>query len=361
MQRWQRRLAVALATGVVAMTMAGGAAAARFTQFVAFGDSLSDAGNAAASSGGLFPPSPLPYAGPASNGPTAAQYLAGRYGIPVQLGWPTASAGSNNYAVLGAMNDSRNYNVEIGSPPGLGLAFPALASSGIGQQVARYQAVNPGVPDPANTLFLVWGGANDVFLALESPGATPQTVSQALGLSLQAMQGNLLTLAGLGARHLLVPSLPDLGLTPEALAAGPATAGVLSGVSQAYNQGLDQLIDGLDQALAPLGVALYEFDTPAFFAGILADPAGHGFTDTTGACFNRQAPDLSNVLAGCPGFLYFDNVHPTTAAHALLAEAFAARVPEPDALALVLLASGLALAQGRRARRRGGAGRRSGH
>lgn len=348
MHGWQRLLAGALATGALALSMAGGAAAAPFSQFVVFGDSLSDAGNAAAITGGLVPPSPLPYAGPVSNGPTAAQYLAAQYGITVQLGWPTASTASNNYAVLGAMNDTRNYNVEIGNPPGLGAFFPALATSGISQQIARYQAVNPVVADAAHTLFLVWGGANDVFLALETPGATSQTITQALGVSLLALQGDLLALAGMGARHLLVPSLPDLGLTPEALAAGPGVAGVLTGVSQAYNQGLDQLVDGLEQVLTPLGVEFYEFDTPAFFAQILADPAGYGFSNTTGSCFNRQAPDLTNVLAGCPGYLYFDNVHPTTAGHALLASAFAATVPEPDALALVLGA----LALGALARRR---------
>ena len=53
------------------------------------------------------------------------------------------------------------------------------------------------------------------------------------------------------------------------------------------------------------------------------------------------------ALPGCQGFLFFDGVHPTTAGHALLAGAFAAAVPAPAALALVL--SGLvALALARR-------------
>jgi outer membrane lipase/esterase len=219
-----------LAVGGLALALTGAASAALFTQFVAFGDSLSDAGNAGALSGGTFPPAPLPYAGPASNGPTAAQVLAARLGVEVQLGWPVATAGSNNYAVLGAMNDTRNYNVEIGSPPGLGAVFPAFATSGVASQIARYQAVNPLVADPARTLFLVWGGANDAFLAMETPGATPQSIGLALNQSLMAMGANLQALAGMGARHILVPSLPDLGLTPEALAAGPMVSGFASQV-----------------------------------------------------------------------------------------------------------------------------------
>ena len=59
--------------------------------------------------------------------------------------------------------------------------------------------------------------------------------------------------------------------------------------------------------------------------------------------------ELTGVLGGCAGYLYFDGVHPTTAAHALLADAFAAAVPEPETWALML--TGLAAVA--LARRRG--------
>jgi phospholipase/lecithinase/hemolysin len=322
----------------MAASLAGGAGATTFSQLVVFGDSLSDAGNAAAITANNFPPSPFPYAGPASNGPTAAQYLAQRYGVSVELGWPSTTATSNNFAVLGGLNGQGNYNVQIGNPPGLGAAFPLMASTGISQQIARYKSVNPSVPNPASTLFMVWGGPNDAFLAVETPGADLASINQAMQQALVNLSDNIQQLATMGADHILVPSMPDLGLTPEAILAGPLAQGLLSSVSQGYNQGLAQVLTGLNAGLAPLGVDLYAFDTPAFFADITANAAAYGFTNTTQSCFDRNAspPDFSGVLAGCAGYLYFDNVHPTTAGHALLANAFAAAVPEPQTWALML-------------------------
>ncbi len=337
--------------GAVSASLASGAGAATFSQLVVFGDSLSDAGNAAAITSNNFPPSPFPYAGPASNGPTAAQYLAQRYGATVELGWPSATASSNNYAVLGGLNGQGNYNVQIDRPADLGVNFPTMASTGISQQIAKYQSVNPSVPNAANTLFLVWGGPNDAFLAVESPGATPVSISQAMEQALTDLAVDIQQLAAMGAAHILVPNMPDLGLTPEALAAGPTAQYVLSGVSQGYNQGMAQMLSSLDAGLAPLGVELYPFDTPAFFADITANAAAYGFTNTTQSCFNPNASplDFTGVQGGCAGYLYFDNVHPTTAAHALLADAFAAAVPEPETWALMLV--GLAVVA--LARRRG--------
>ncbi len=326
-----------LLAGAVAVSLASGAGAASFSQLVVFGDSLSDAGNAAAITSNSFPPSPFPYAGPASNGPTAAQYLAQRYGATVQLGWPSASTASNNFAVVGALNGPGNYNVEIGNPPGLGVAFPTMASTGISQQIARYKSVTPSVPNAASTLFLVWGGPNDAFLAVESPGADMDSISQAMTQALADLAGNIQQLAGMGAAHILVPSMPDLGLTPEAIEAGPGTQGFLSAVSQGYNVGMAQMLTQLELGLAPMGVELYGFDTAGFFAGITANAAAYGFTNTTQGCFDPYAssPDFSR-LPGCAGYLYVDNVHPTTAGHALLADAFAAAVPEPQTWALML-------------------------
>jgi phospholipase/lecithinase/hemolysin len=316
--------------GLVALSLVTGASARPYTQFVVFGDSLSDPGNASALTGANFPPTP-PYAGPFSNGPTAAQYLAQQLGVSVQLGWPAASLGANNYAVGGARNGTGNYNVEIDRPPGLGATFPVLAQTGIQRQIERYASQNPAVPDPGDTLFMVWGGPNDVFLGAETGGDPNLYIPSALN----DLANDLLMLAGMGARHILVPGMADLGLTPEARGLGPAGMAGLSALSEAYNGGLTQLLSFLDQALAPLDVDFYGFDTAGYFSLITSDPAAFGFTNTTEACLFA-----GGALPSCSGYLYFDNVHPTTAAHQLLAAQFAlaAGVPEPATWTLVLLA-----------------------
>ena len=153
--------------GAVSASLASAAGAVTFSQLVVFGDSLSDAGNAAAITSNNFPPSPFPYAGPASNGPTAAQYLAQRYGATVELGWPSATASSNNYAVLGGLNGQGNYNVQIdqSSRPGRGLPHhgqhrhqPAGRQVPVGQSVGaqrRQHVVSLSGAGPT-TLFWPW-------------------------------------------------------------------------------------------------------------------------------------------------------------------------------------------------------------
>jgi phospholipase/lecithinase/hemolysin len=311
-----RFLSSCLASCVVATS----AYAAPYSQFVVFGDSLSDAGNAAFITSNLFPPSP-PYAGSFSNGPTAAQYMANLLGVSVTLGWSGLNATANNYAVGGGLNGYGNYNVQIGNPPGLGAAFPVMATTGIREQIERYSLVNPVVPNAASTLFMVWGGPNNVFLGAETGGDPSVYIPAALA----DLSNDLLMLAGMGARHLFVPSMPDLGLTPEARNAGPAAMAGLSALSAAYNGGLTLLLDGLETAFDPLGIDLFSFDTAAFFADVTANPAAFGLTNATNSCL-FTAPTL------CSTYLYFDNVHPTTAAHDLLALQFATAVgivPEP--------------------------------
>jgi outer membrane lipase/esterase len=127
--------------------------------------------------------------------------------------------------------------------------------------------------------------------------------------------------------------MPDLGLTPEARARGPAAMAGLSALSAAYNGGLSQLLAGLDSVFDPLGIDLYAFDTAAFLATVTADPAAFGFTNATDSCLY--------TAAACSTYLYFDMVHPTTATHNLLALQFASAlglVPEPAVSGLLLVA-----------------------
>jgi phospholipase/lecithinase/hemolysin len=333
-----RFLSGCLASCIVATS----AYAAPYSQFVVFGDSLSDAGNAAFITSNQFPPSP-PFAGSFSNGPTAAQYMANLLGVSVSLGWSGLSAAANNYAVGGGLNGAGNYNVQIGNPPGLGAAFPTMAATGIRQQIERYALVNPVVPNAASTLFMVWGGPNNIFLGAETGGDPTVYIPAALN----DLGNDLLMLAGMGARHLFVPGMADLGLTPEARAMGPAVMAGLSALSAAYNGGLALLLDGLEGVLDPLGVDLYSFDTAAFFADVSANPSAFGFTNVTDSC-------LFTAPAACSTYLYFDNVHPTTLGHDLLALQFASAlgiVPEPGMTGLLLVAlMGLLALHGQKAR-----------
>jgi phospholipase/lecithinase/hemolysin len=317
-------LILALAVALVPAS----ASAGRFSSLVVIGDSLSDAGEAFVLSGGIFPPSP-PYAGQFSNGPVAAQYLAASLGLPLS----TASAGGTGFAVGGATTGTKNVSWETDMPPGLQVAAPALELTGLQTQVARFLAAGPPV-DRATSLFMVWGGPNDLVLANLTGGDVAAAAATAVG----NLAGIVAALALEGAQHFLVPNMVDLGQTPEFK--GTPLEVPLRELVSGFNGGLVLALAEVQAQLAALGapIDITLFDTFGAFDRVLANPTAFGFTNATGQC----VADLAALAAGCPGHLFFDFTHPTTHTHRILGEQFFAALPGPSAGVLLVAALGLA-------------------
>lgn len=312
------------------------AAAISYSSVVSFGDSLSDPGNAYAitrnpDGTAFFPPTP-PYAQRFSNGKTAVEYLADHFGIATVPAY-SGAAGGNNFAVGGALTGNGNFNFLVNSPNGLQTnpAYAALATTGISQQIAQY---NPAGSNPASTLYTLWGGPNDFFLGFAQAGAgLPVDFSTVVSSAVTNMNGNIGALVAKGARSILIPNMPDLGLTPFALSQGASFAQQASALTDAYNAGLDAVINGYRTALAPAGVKLFSFDVAEFMRDAVSHPPS-GISDVTSTCVGAG---LAAIAGGCKGILFFDGVHPTTFAHSLLANGFIAAVPEPQTYASLLL------------------------
>jgi len=128
-----------------------------------------------------------------------------------------------------------------------------------------------------------------------------------------------------GARNIVVFNLPDIGRTPAGTASGqPAQISAITGL---FNT---TLIGGLDT----LGAPTMRVNIFALFNEILANPGAFGFTNvTTPACgtiasllctgANFVVPDAATT------FVFADGVHPTTAAHAVIAELVASMIEGP--------------------------------
>ena len=305
-----RRLAISaglLLAVLLAVPSAGEASS--FSQLIVYGDSLSDNGNIFAASGGAFPPAP--YAQRMSNGPVAVEYMAATLGLPlVDLAFAGATTGTSNV---------------------LNGALPGML-----QELLGGPAVDP------SALYVVWGGAND-FLSLPSDPVAAATASVA---NLMFIVDGLT--AG-GAQEILVPGLPDLSLTPRARALDPATQIALHQLSQFFN-GL--LLN--DLLLRPNTTF---FDTSALLAAIVANPATYGFTNATDACKSPPDAGLPGVVCADVGtYVFFDDIHPTTAGHATLGGQFAAAVPAavPEPSSILLVVVGVAEAVRRRTSARRG-------
>lgn len=323
-----RRFLVAAAVVLLAPLSAHASLQTLSNLFV-FGDSLADGGNYNGPGGpGAFPPSP--YAGGRySNGPTAVEYLWQTY-HPGDASFRPSNFGGTNYALGGATTggfnfDSINPNVPAAAQPWFG------AQGGVANQVAQFAGGCSSCFNPADSLFVVWAFPNDVFAnaAFNLPPAT------LIANGVNNIANAILTLAGEGAQHFLIPNMPDLGATPEF--AGDAN---LTGLTMAFDSALAVALTALDQTLS---AEITLFDTFSTFHNIMQNPGAYGFTNVTGECVNN----LANGQCDPNTWLFWDGVHPTTAGHALLGAQFAAAVPEPASLWL-LIAALLLLAMSRR-------------
>ena len=281
MRRLSRSLAGLLAAALLAIggpAVSPAAEPQRFDRLVVFGDSLSDMGNA-----GRF-----------SNGPVWVEHLAARLSLPLA----PAVAGGTNYAVGGARIDPRSGPTSLRAQADLHLR---------------------GAAPPGRTLHILWAGGNDLLAAAGS--GTDGTAS--VDAAVATLAGILADLIRRNATDLLVANLPDVGLTPAVRAYGPQAAAAAARLTERFNAGLDR---ALARSAATSATRIHRMDVHAMAARVAADPAAAGFRDMGTPC---------SGLPDCEGYLFWDHVHPTTAAHARLAEA-ALRIlagEDPDAVA----------------------------
>jgi len=148
-----------------ALSLAAGIASAQFSDFVSFGDSLSDAGS--------FKPFTPPGTGlyTTNPGPMWTQFLAARYGLTSS----PANQGGNDYAEGGA---------RVALNPGVPASFALTANATpVLTQIARHLATGPADP---NALYSVWAGGNDLsaqFTLLQAGAITPMELQAAMSLA----------------------------------------------------------------------------------------------------------------------------------------------------------------------------------
>lgn len=297
-------------------------------QIVAFGDSLTDTGNASIATLGVEPGtgyayrtiSGLPFQvgeftnPPAPGGPSGLwiDQFAAKAGLPDPAP-ALAPGGGGNYAIGGAVTGSSgidNLSTELG--------VYLSGSSSI----------------PSTNLYSLWAGANDILA-----GSNPVTAADNLA-------ANIATLAGDGGKYFLWFNLPLLGNTPSGQASGDASA--LNAASAAFDAEWAKDIQNLD-ASHP-GILLVGVNVEMLFNNILSNPAQYGLN-----------PGAEPAGADLNGYLFsWDGLHPTSDADALIADlaytdfeaalqpATSGTVPEPASTLLTMLGLGVLLIAAKR-------------
>ncbi len=306
------------------------ATAGPFSNLYVFGDSLSDTGNLL----GTGNTRPFPFAGPYSgdrfsNGPLWIEHLAQGLGLSPQAAAPFIYGG-NNYAFAGAQT-------------GIYPALPADQIPGVLAQVGGIWAPTRTGPTDPNALYVVVAGGNDMRDARSvfgSNSAADIAGRQAAAVNAFTNLANTLgLLAQLGAKNVLVATLPDLGITPEA-----ALVNAVAASTDASNR-FNALVPQLMGVGASFGLNMNLLDIYGITSAIQANPAAYGITDISNPCLGF----VFSTGTSCAQSAFSDILHPTATVHALIGrEALAVfGIPEPGTVALFAFAF-LALTLSRR-------------
>lgn len=294
------------------------------SQIVAFGDSLTDAGNASIATLGAVPgpgyatrtvpgvPFPVSYYTNPQSGSGPAGLWIDQFASLLGVTDPSpalAPLGGTNFAVGGALTGSA-------SPQDMQNQVNLFAASTSGHA-------------PSTALYTFWGGANDIV-----EGQNPIAAANNIESEIEQVAAD-------GGKNFLWFNLPDLGETPE-LNTNPADAALADLASQEFDATWAADLAALDG----MGINVIGVNIESEFNAILADPAAYGFTNVTTAC---------DTTAGCDpnSALFWDDIHPTTYADSLIATLAyddltgavpPAATPEPSSLMLLgssLLGAGL--------------------
>ena len=290
-----------------------------FTDVFVFGDSLSDTGNFA-SINGPFPTPPF-FGNRVTNGFTSVDILAQSLGLSVDASlYLIGPAIGTNYAVTGART-------------------AGLTAIDLPAQIGAF-AVNQGGVAPADALYIVFIGGNDVrdardslFLINPPQNMAEDIVDAAVNGEIEGIQA----LITMGARTILVVNVTDVGVIPET---GLIAAQILDNqlpsrtgeLTRRFNANLKHQLKSLRRNLdSHLDVELRLFDQFDEFEELLEDATEFGFSNTTEFCFSTVNfifnPDC-NFGASFNQFVFFDEIHPTARTYSIIAKALIEEVEE---------------------------------
>lgn len=282
-----------------------------------FGDSLSDTGNAYLATQGAEP-GPDYYLGRFSNGRLYVDQLAEHYDKKIRPAFPGING--SNYAIAGSTSDGVLLQVKIyleNNEESL-LDLSNLLSDSTSSSTEIVSTDTSAVNIEENYLYIVWAGSNDMRALLNN-----QAGANDIDTAVAKIRTTIENLASAGAKHFLVPNIPDLGIIPEVTereATVPGISQLATSYSTDFNTALDAMLDGL----IINGTDIIKFDIFQLLNTVADKPSEYGLTNTTDRCY----VDSDNICDTPQSYLFWDGLHPTAAVHSIIAQAFIDVIPK---------------------------------
>jgi len=262
----------------------------QISNLLAFGDSLSDMGNAKDSI--LNVPDVPPYwQGRFSNGPVWLEYVSQAYGVSTTVG------------SLTEIGDNRAFG---GSQTGQGFSYLLLPN--VRTKINNYLA-NVQSSIASNEVVSLWAGGNDFLYGT----ANSDTI-------VANMESHIRQLDAAGASEFIIPNLPPLEKTPEILGRSQSQQNTIASEVVSYNTKLATLVNDL---VAELSITIHFIDAWSLFNDIVDNSEALGITNTQDSACSASATLLplpicnsaSTVASNPDDFIFFDKAHPTRVMH----------------------------------------------
>jgi thermolabile hemolysin len=276
---------------VVVLAVSSVVSAAPFSDLVVFGDSLSDVGNVASSSLGIYPGSTY-YSNRFSNGPVWVETLSTGLGLGALQ---RSASGGDDFAYGGAKT------------AGTG-GLEGIFIRDLNEQVSQFLNARTA---SATALYVVYAGSNDYI-----QGQTDAKIP------VGRITTDLNRLIAAGARQFLIPNLPLLGSTPR-FNDSPTTAATYTLRTQQFNAALNASLDALEVGNAAL--TFHRLDVATLFAQAIEKPGDFGLVNVVDPAAPGLEPGLGSydrgqIAANAHEYLFWDDLHPTATGHTLLGQ-----------------------------------------
>ena len=292
---------------VITLSSVGVAHAGDYSSVTFFGDSLTD--------GGYFKP-------------ILDKEESGQFTTNPDNTWATPFAESlgltSTAQTLGGDGIGNNYAIG-GARAGLDVEREGLPVDSAKTQLDSYLENNSV---DSKGLYSVWIGANDLLAVVDDLPNKDSIISEAV----EHQVGIINKLHNNGANYILVPNIPDVGLTPYLSALGQGLQDFGTGMSAQYN---DTLYSGIKQT----GANVIPLDTFGLLQKVAKNPSAYGFSNMNEkACGSVSSLECGrdDIKEGAENSYFFaDSIHPTGRAHKMIADYANAVVTAPGQVSVL--------------------------